>query len=317
MLGLPALVALRKRFPDRQITVMSGRSTAELIELANVANDQIVVDREALRQGKKLASIAKIFELTRDVRSRGFELVVDLHSLYETNILGLLSGAKTRLYGNRESRSLDRLANFPTAPPREDKSKHLTERYLDVIIPLGIDDAERLINITPRPEDIAEVFRKFPVLVRDTKRLVGLFPGAGNPSRCWSLEKFAKTARRFTDLDHLPLVFLGPEERGLRDSVHDLFPEGTPIIDGLSLSEFLAAVSGLDCFITNDTGPLHLAAVVDVPIVLVIDARAPRTYIPIASHMSIVSKTPIDEIGVDEVFSEAAAYLANDISMSK
>src|SRR5690242_21096755 len=80
--------------------------------------------------------------MVSDVRRRLFDLVIDLHSLYETNILGFLSGARHRLYANRESRSLDFLGNFRHRPEKEDKSKHLSDFYLAVLAPLGVSGSK-------------------------------------------------------------------------------------------------------------------------------------------------------------------------------
>ncbi|MBK8304555.1 MAG: hypothetical protein IPK98_14570 [Chloracidobacterium sp.] len=54
VLGLPALRAIRDHFADAKITVMSGTSTAEIIRLGQVADDQIAVDRVKLRDGKRV-----------------------------------------------------------------------------------------------------------------------------------------------------------------------------------------------------------------------------------------------------------------------
>ena len=97
VLGLPALRAIRRRFPDSKITVMSSLSTGAIIKLADVADDQIVVDRVALRDGKKFRSIVEVGRIVKDVRSRRFDFVIDLNSLYETNLLGFLSGAKHQI----------------------------------------------------------------------------------------------------------------------------------------------------------------------------------------------------------------------------
>ena len=88
-----------------------------MVRIAAVADDRITIDRIALRDGNKAASIAEIFRIVSDVRRRKFDLVIDLHSLYETNLLGYLSGANYRLFANRKNRSFDRLSNFPVKPP--------------------------------------------------------------------------------------------------------------------------------------------------------------------------------------------------------
>lgn len=301
VLGLPALRAIREKFTEAWITLLLGKATGEITKLANISDDQILVDRVQLRDGNQLRSIVEIFRLVSEVRSRKFDLVIDLHSLSETNLLGFFSGARYRLFANRNSRSLDSLSNFKPPPPLEDKSIHVTRRYFDVLLPLGIQ------NPTPSfrfPSDSNDVDRINALFFSDIgfDGFVGLFPGAGNPSRCWKLENFAGLAKRLADTGLRPIVFLGPEEEGLKDDVIKLFPNCTQIIDGLTIPEFISAVSQLSVFIGNDTGPIHLAACSGVPIVILLDERAPTTYLPLTDDLEIVRNRTIDKITVADVF---------------
>lgn len=300
ILSLPAFKAVRERFPAAKITAMIGKSGAEIIELCAFADEKIVVDRVKLRDGKKSESIKEILEITRNVRRRKFDFVVDLHSLYETNLLGFFSGAKQRLYANRENRSLDFLANFTPRPPLEDKKIHLTDHYLNLLKPLNIENAPRFARLEPRAADL----KKIEVLFSEygEKKLAGLFPGAGNISRRWKLEKFAELAGKLATDDALqPLVFLGPEEANLREAIEREFPKKAKIVDQLSLLEFVAALSKLAVLVSNDTGAIHLAALVGTPVVLVMDERAPTTYLPLAEKISIVNNVPLNQISVSEV----------------
>lgn len=300
ILSLPALRAVREKFPDAKITMMIGKSGAEIVEISNFADAKIVVDRVRLRDGKKLESIKEVLKIVRDLRRRKFDFVIDLHSLYETNLLGFLSGAKHRLYTNRENRSLDFLANYSPRPPREDKKLHLTDHYLNVLKPLGIENVPRFLEIHLRTEDLQTVENLFKNL--KGKNLVGLFPGAGNPSRRWSMDKFAAAARNLAqDKDVQTIVFLGPEEETLRGEVREKFPPETLIVDKLSLLEFVAALSKLSVLISNDTGAVHLGAIVGAPIVLVMDKRAPVTYLPLTEKVCAVNNATIDDITVAEV----------------
>lgn len=280
---------------------MSGKSTAEIIRIAGTADEQIIVDRVEIRDGNKLRSLATMLSIIREVRRRRFDLIIDLHSLYETNLLGFISGAKSRLYANRENRSLDCLANFATKPPFEDKSKHLTDRYLDVLLPLDVINVDRQVHLSASEVDIAHVRDKFfSNGIGSNINLVGLFPGAGHPSRCWRLENFAELAAKVVNRGDVPVVFLGPEETGMRANVESTFPAATIIVDGLTIAEFIAAVSQVAVFVTNDTGPLHLAAAAGVAIVLLLDERAPTTYLPVTDRMTVVRNATIDEITVEQ-----------------
>lgn len=301
VLSLPAFKAVRERFPAAKITAMIGKSGAEIIEFCAFADEKIVVDRVKLRDGKKPESIKEILKITKDVRRRKFDFIVDLHSFYETNLLGFAAGAKRRLYANRENRSLDFLANFTPRPPREDKKIHLTEHYLNVLKPLGIENPARFVHLKPRIEDLKKIENLFDDC-RD-KKLVGLFPGAGNVSRRWHLEKFAALAGKIAADETLqPVIFLGPEEADLREEIEKKFPPEASIIDKLSLLEFIAALSKLAVLISNDTGAIHLSALVGTPVVLVMDARAPDTYLPLIEKIKVVNDAAIDRIKVEAVW---------------
>ena len=93
VMSLPALRAIRNRFPSARITVAVGKPGGELINLSGYANDILEVDRVALRDGPTLISIGRILKFVSSVRKAKFDFVIDLHSYYETNILGFLSGA--------------------------------------------------------------------------------------------------------------------------------------------------------------------------------------------------------------------------------
>lgn len=299
VLSLPALNAIRQRFPEAHITVLTGKVPDQVIRLSGLADEVIMVDRVDLRDGPKLRSIGRIFSFVGEIRRRLIDLVIDLHSLPETNILAFLSKANKRLLANRESRSLDRLSNFRPKPPKEDKAKHLSERYLDVLKPLGIADAEGEFRLTASAEDAEYVERKF--FADSPHRTVGLFPGAGHPSRCWKLDNFAALAAKLDADDLRPAVFLGPEEAGMRGQIKALFPVTTAIIDGLTIPQFIAAAAHLASFVTNDTGPMHLAACAGAPVVLLLDERAPTTYLPLTNKIEIVRNQTIDQISIGDV----------------
>lgn len=311
VLGLPALRAIRQHFPEAKLTVISGLSTAAVIGLAGLADEQIAVDRVELRDGNKLRSIGKLFKLVRELRLRRFDLVIDLHSLSETNLLGFLAGIRSRLYANRENRSLDSLGNFTPKPPTEDKSKHAAERYFDVLRPLNISVTEPNFRFQPDACDIDFVNeRYFGETDKKFAGTIGFFPGAGHPSRCWSLDNFAALAKKAAARGFRPVVILGPEEAALRQAVVETFPGSTLVIDGLTITQFIAAVSRLDAFVTNDTGPMHLAACAGVPVVLLLDERAPTTYLPLTDRLFTVRNKTIDLISADDAYAAVTQLLA-------
>jgi ADP-heptose:LPS heptosyltransferase len=87
VLSLPALRFIRERFPNAEITALAGQPADQVIALSRYTDATIAVDRVELRDGPRLRSTKQIFRLVRDVRRRRFDFVIDLHSLYETNLL--------------------------------------------------------------------------------------------------------------------------------------------------------------------------------------------------------------------------------------
>src|SRR5215213_5453912 len=333
ILSLPALAAVRHRFPRARVTVAVGGAAASVVEMAGVADEALAVDRVALRDGPKHLSVWQIGKLVMEVRRRKFDFVVDLHSLSETNLLGFLSGAGQRLYARRPGRSLDYLASFRPAPPVEDRSKHAIDRYLDVIAPLGVGEVSRVPRLPVREEDgraVDELLRKATQggrTWRGAKQaaggasdapLVGIFPGAGHPSRRWPVERFAELAWMLERNDSVrSVLFAGPEERRLVREARPKFPPSTVVLDRLTVPQLAAAAQRVSVFVSNDTGPMHIAAAVGTPVVILMQHHPMfNCYIPPGERHRVVAARTIGEIGTDLAYAAARAAFTTERASS-
>jgi heptosyltransferase-1 len=314
VLSLPALRAIRERFPQAHITVGVGSPGAPIVELSGYADSTLVVDRVALRDGFKPLSVMRIAQIVKDVRRAQFDFIIDLHSLYETNLLGFLSGAPHRLYARRPNRSLDFLANFKPPPPVEDTrpSKHAIDRYLDVLIPLGIKDVSRVPRLKTRPADDATIEQMLKKEKAATGApLVGLFPGAGHPARRWPLARFVELAERLVRNDEVRIIlFAGPEERDFVKEMRASFPRSTLVFDRLSIPQLASALARLAVFVTNDTGPMHIATAVGTAVVALLDRPTPHSFIPTEARHRIIYSRRIAEMTTDEVYGATRELLA-------
>ena len=312
VLSLPALRAIRERFPYARITIAVGKPAGEIVKLSGFADDVLEVDRVALRDGVKLVSIGRIFKFVGQVRKAKFDFVIDLHSLSETNLLGYLSGAPRRLYARRPGRSLDYLANFQPRPPREAKHAHAVDRYLDVIKPLGIENPPRLPTLRTAmaaDQSVEAILKKEKA--NSGTLLVGLFPGAGNESRRWPLEHFAEVADYLIRNERVRvIVFAGPEERPLIPQMRTMFPDKTIFLDRLTIPQLLSAQARLTLFVSNDTGPAHTAAAVGTPVVVIMDRPTPNNFVPVGDQHRLIGAEKITQVSVQQVYQAAREVLA-------
>ena len=312
VMSLPALRAIRERFPQARITVAVGKPAGEILALAGYSDATIEVDRVALRDGPKLAAGARILKLISQVRKGRFDFVIDLHSLSETNLLGWVSGAPQRLFSRRPGRSLDFLANFSPTPARESQDAHFIDRYLAVLEPLGIFNADRRpwIKSTNSGDAAIEALLK-KEKAQSGSLLIGIFPGAGHPSRRWPLEKFAELADFLIRNDHVRvIVFAGPEETKLLPEMKKLFPSSTIFFSRLTIAQLASAQARLTMFISNDTGPMHIAAAVGTSVISIMDRPTPHGYIPIGDQHRLIFGKTIQDISVEQVYKVAHELLA-------
>jgi ADP-heptose:LPS heptosyltransferase len=299
VLGLPAMKAIRDRFPDARRTAVVGSATAEIVALSGLFDEVIPVDRVRLLKGDKLSSSVEIIRFAFSIRRKGFDFVIDLHSLPETNLLGYFSGARQRLFSRRESRSLDRLSNFVPAPPSEDKTIHLSEYYLRVLQPLGISGMPEPFRFETSGAD-----------KKSERPIVGLNPGAGHASRRWPLEKFIALALMISSSGRADVeIFLGPEENGMAEEVRGALKENGSVVRGLALKDLADRFARLACFVSNDTGPVHIAAASDTPIVLLLQNAAPDRYLPLARNLTVHRGEHLEDISVETVFNSVMKTL--------
>lgn len=311
VMSLPALAAVRARFPQARISIAVGRAAAQVVEMSGAADVTLSVDRVGLLTGPKLRAVVRIAQLVRKVRRARFDFVIDLRSFSETNLLGYLSGAPQRLFSPRQNRSLDFLSNFRPPPPCEDLNKHWVDRYADVLAPLGIGEVSRVPRLRTRKEDDEAVER----MLREHNAgrdgmLVGLFPGAGSADRRWPLPRFAEVAARLERNDGARIVlFAGPEEQKMLREARASFPASTVFFGGLTLSQLASAAARLALFVSNDTGPMHVAAAVGTPVVMILGSATLSSCIPIGEHHRVVRRQPLTQITVDEVHDVARSML--------
>ncbi len=255
VLASPAIRAVRQHFPDARISMLVAKQSADLISENPHLDEVIPFDREARDK-----NTGEMMRIIRILREREFELVVDFQRKFRTGLLAYLSGAKCRV------------GNGPLCTIRVPNriNKHAIDRYFDLLHAIGINTKDRRLELFLTESDrvsAREILNAKGICPDRIK--VALFPGAGWKLREWMPVRFAAIGDCVAvHFDAQVLIFGGPKERELVDHVASLMTT-TPITvaEALPIRQFAALVEQCNLFITNDTGPMHIAAAMQTPTV--------------------------------------------------
>src|SRR5437764_6506986 len=88
------------------------------------------------------------------------------------------------------------------------------------------------------------------------------------------------------------------------------FPSEVVVLDRLTIPQLAAALARLAVFVSNDTGPMHIAAAVGTPVVVLLDRRAPESYLPLIESKKVIYNATISEITVEEVYAATRELLS-------
>ncbi len=327
VMSLAAVRAVRESFPDARLAVLT-RPWVEAVYQAVDAIDEIV--RYDPRQDDR--GWSGFWRTARRVREGKFDLCVLLPNAFRAAALIKASGVKERWGFATEGRGFFLTRQVPQ-PPRP-FGRHQAYFYLDLVAGLGLDvpDGAPDTHLDVASEVADGARRVLEQAGWTGGALVGVHPGATNSrAKIWSASRYAEVATRMAaERDAQVAVFGGPKEAELAAEVLAALSgpakETAIALQGkTSLSELMGALKFLTVFLTNDSGPMHLAAALGVSTVAVFgptDARetgplGPKTTVvrePVDCSPCLYRDCPIDHrcmerVSVERVLGEANALV--------
>ena len=259
VLTSPAIRAVRRRYPKALISMLVAQQFADLLTENPHLDEVITFNRTARNR-----NTGEMTRVVRLLRSRNFHLTIDFQRKFRTSLLAYLSGSKCRV-GNHQPNGI-----MCTIPVPDRVNKHAIDRNFDLLYPLGIEPADRSLELFLSDTDREKTRGLLAAKGVHPKRLtVGIFPGAGWKFREWMPNRFAAIGNRIIkDFDAQVLILGGPNEGELVNQVARLMAtHAIPIAEELPIRRFAALVEACNLFISNDTGPMHIAAALQTPTV--------------------------------------------------
>jgi len=217
---------------------------------------------------------AEIWRSVSWLRAQRFDWVIDLQCLMRTGIFAWLANGKLTI-GLDEPREGAR-GFYDLIVPRPSRHTHAVDWYLRVLPPLGVPLHWNFQWLPPRARVADAVRRKWAM---NGERWITIQPGARWPNKRWPIEHYAGLVCRLEKAyPQCRFAILGgAEDRALGDLVARAGgPRCLDLTGRLSLPEMVEWIRLSDLVITNDTGPMHVAAALGRPVVAVFGPTEPR-----------------------------------------
>ena len=280
---LPAVQALRVAFPEARIGWLMEERWAELLcapgslrrggrsTLRPLVDEVHTVNLKAW--GKSLFSISTLQRAAtvwNDVRGAGYDTVVDLQGAMRSAVLARLSGARV-VYGAAEPRESP--ASLWYTRNVIAHGAHVIEQNLSVAEALVGQQLKRSpVKFPHDPQAEARIEKR--LAEQGMVEFAILNPGAGWGAKRWPAERYGEVARGLADLGLRSVLNYGPGEEQLARSA-EAASGATARAMSCSVTELIALTRRAQLFVGGDTGPLHLAAALQVPVVAIFGPTDP------------------------------------------
>lgn len=277
--AIPVWRALRRRWPDAAITWLVAPTCANLIEGLPGLN-VLLFERKRLGQAwKSLAAMKELLAFQKTLRDAHYDLVVDLQGLFRSAWFARCTHAPVRV-GFANAREF--AWHFYTHGVRPyTMDQHAILRNMKVAAALGCDEADIAFEFPITDDDRAKAAQLAP----GDEPFAVLCPGANWPTKRWPIDRFAQLPRPLaTRLGLRTIVAGGPAEIPLAQQI----PDAINICGQTSLRQLTAILERATMVITNDSGPMHIAAALGRPLVSLFGPTNPVRTGPFRREASVV-----------------------------
>ena len=292
---LPALQSLRARFPAARLEWAVYESWKALLT-GHPDLDEILVVRRRRRSHDREAGTVPLppGQLIRELRSRKYDLTLDFQGTLRSGLLAWLSGCSRR-YGF--SRRFSREGNFLFNNHRVHLPSpllHRVEKNLALVRAVGAPARLDPIRL-PIEATAEESARRWLAGLGTADRPVFLLiPGTSprQPYKRWPPVHYARLAHLLELGGGFPVVGWGPGEQDIARRIGEDSAGAARILPPSGLSEMAAVMLLSACVVAGDTGPMHLASALSVPVVALFGGTDPRLNGPWGSRHRILDGCP-------------------------
>jgi len=295
LLNVPAIRALRDRFPNAHITLVVGPQNAPAVL------GQAWVDRVRVAPTKGVGALVSAFARTGPRPDLAIYFTTVSYSKSAAWLVRQ-SGAPRRVgfnparYGERDRAGLTDVLPYPEGEP------HQSEVSLPLARAAGAGN-----EVPPPPYYVPDT----ALLERVPAGAVYLHPGAGKVKNRWPSERFAEVARALLARGCETFWIEGPQDEGCVDRASHALGRNLPVVRGETIPMLAARFARAALYVGNDTGPLHLAAATGCPTVGIYGWSDPAVWAPVGRCVRSVRApdASLESISPEQVLETAMSLL--------
>ncbi len=295
VMSIPALQALRERFPDAHIAVLARPWVGELYGREPFCDELISYEAPAGARGWRTK-----WELAAELRRCKFDAAILLQNAFEAAAVVRLANIPVRIGYSRDGRGW--LLTHPIPVPKAGETpRHQRFYYLEllkrakIIDRYSLESPIHLCGARAAAEKGRQDFRKASI----REPVIGISPGAAyGGAKRWLPERFAKAAVQVARERNASIAIFGSaEERAVCEDVERRIEElGARCVNfagATRLGEFIELAAACEVYLTNDSGPMHVASALGVPTVAIFGATDDEATGPTGAR-SMVVREPVE-----------------------
>lgn len=295
---LPLATALKRAFPSCHISWLIQPGPLSLVRGHPAVEEFILFQRDRRGAGKrgllsganavKSAALA-LGESARQRRGGRFDLLLDLQVYFKAGLLTALAPARIKLgFDRRRTRDLNWLFTTHRIPPHPRGFAHTQDQYLEFLRYLGVDPDPLEYGLTLTGEELFALRSFYDRLSRPACALV---TASSTPRKDWDSQDYARVAEGAYETFGVQPILVGgasPREEAVASRIRSA--SRVPIMDerGGGLRRLLWLLAGSRVVVSPDTGPMHMARALEVPVVGVFGNTNPKRSGPYRMYEDLV-----------------------------
>lgn len=295
--ALPTAYAVRQKFPNAQIDWLVEEKAYPLVNLNPYLDNVIILPRKRWKEllsRDLIKGVKSFFSFFKEMKSKNYDLNLDLHGLFKSSLSGFLSKPGLRM-GPADGRELSTLF-YQAKIDIPDKTMHKVERNLHLASALGAQTDVVNYGLKMTPVIKSRVSRLFESEGIDSKKkLVVINPFTTWESKNWFLERYFELANDLIEAGYY-VIFTGT--RSDSEEIEKFISVDQNSCSNLAgktdLEELTEVYNRAEIYIGGDTGPTHLAAAVELPVVALMGPTDPETHGPYGEGHTVIQDNSLE-----------------------